>query len=187
MEKSFSLFLIRFMLIRLLTITLNFLDNSFLGKYITLFYVGAIGAILNFTVPIQDWISQNGGYIGFIMYAIALDFTLGIIVQLKNKQPFDFKGLFVDLGIKLLAVFGFGALFEGVKEIHNSDLVITDYLLYTVRMMVFLFPVISASKKMSIITGGVFPPKGWFTKADSFNEDLDVNKLTGKDDTEYDR
>lgn len=160
---------------RILGIIIQILDDSSIGKPLVLFYSSLLGAAVNYFTPIEVWIDSNGGYIGFMMYAIALDFLLGIISGIAHGT-FKFIEIFGDLGIKLLAVFGFGILFEGVKHIHNNDLAITEYLLYTVRMMVFLYPVFSASKRMSEITGGVFPPIGWFKWMDNFKRDLKIKK-----------
>ena len=155
------------------------LDSSPIGKFIVLFYSGMIGATVSYYTPIEAWIENNGGYIGFTTYAIFFDFLLGLISGIV-KARLSFKDLFSDLGVKLLAVFGFGILFEGVRHIHNTELIVTDSLIYTVRMMVFLYPVFSASKRMSDITGGVFPPIEWFEWMDSIKASLKKKKGTDK-------
>ena len=160
---------------KMISAIISIFDESTIGRHIVLFYSGLIGAVFNMATPVESWIQSNGGYIGFIMYAITFDFILGLIVDVKRGR-FNFKETFSDLGIKMLAIFGFGILFEGVKQIHTTDMAVTEYLLYTVRMMVFLYPVFSASKRMSSLTNGVFPPEGWFKWMDNFKKELKTDK-----------
>ena len=69
-----------------------------------------------------------------------------------------------------------------IHQIVDDVEFIAIYFKVILQLTVMLYPVLSALKNLSIITGGKFPPNAWFVKFDSFNKDLDLEHFKTKKD-----
>lgn len=132
---------------------------------------------------ISHWISSNGGYIFFVLLAIAIDYGVGIAVHIK-KRDFSIKKNIVGVVTKMALVFAVGVLFEGFQFLHPDANIITQYLGLILRVMVFLYPAGSALMNVSVLTHGSFPPVGFMNKITKFNKDADIRHLTNTENDE---
>ncbi len=132
---------------------------------------------------ISQWISSNGGYIFFVLLAIAIDYGVGIVVHLK-KRDFSIKKNILGVITKMALVFAVGVLFEGFQFLHPDANIITQYLGLILRVMVFLYPAGSALMNVSILTNGSFPPVGFMNKITKFNKDADIRHFQPNKDSD---
>jgi hypothetical protein len=86
--------------------------------------------------------------------------------------------------VKISMVIAFGFMMEGLAHITIEDDFIYRYIKMSGRILVILYPAISAMKNMKIITKGVFPPDAIVGKLENFTQDLDVEKLKRGNDAE---
>lgn len=139
--------------------------------------------------PINEWVTQNLAYIGFVLVAIAIDHLLGSAVHIFVKKDFTFKKNVIGLAIKLTLVLSVGILFEGFQFLYSDKTplieVVTNYLLAITRIMVFLYPASSAFVNSSILTSGKFPPFGWIKKVENFNKSMDINQFKDEESEDF--
>lgn len=130
---------------------------------------------------IVDWTLDNQDYMYFVLGAIFIDWIFGTVKHAFIDRDFDWKDNAIGLVTKIgLAVAG-GFLFEGVNHLVGSDNILADTLRIVTRLVVFLYPAISAWKNMHIVSGGKFPPKIWITKTGKFYNTLNTNELKNKE------
>ena len=70
-------------------------------------------------------------------------------------------------------------LFEGLNSIvkDSADIIVVSLTIVT-RVIVFLYPAVSAWQNIYIVSDERFPPKAWMDKINRFNENLDIKELT---------
>lgn len=125
------------------------------------------------------WTVANSDYILWVLWAILVDWIVGVIYHIKIK---DFNWGKNALGVSLkigLALFA-GSLFEGLPYFIKHESLVSDILIVTTRLAVFLYPAGSAFMNMYEVTDGAFPPIGFIKKIKLFNEKFDVKVLTEK-------
>lgn len=114
--------------------------------------------------------------------AILADLVTGMIKHWKLKT-FDFKALFTGLvekiAISYLAMILFNG-FVGIDEVKQSETV--TYMVNLIgKLLNFVYVAGSAFANMHVITNGKFPPTAFMSRLKRFNETLDPNTLTQKD------
>ena len=124
------------------------------------------------------WGVPNQDYILIVLGAILVDWFFGIWKHLK-KRTFSFKQNAFGLIIKIALTTGVGMLFEGLNSIvkDSADIVVLSLSIVT-RVIVFLYPAVSAWQNIYIVSGERFPPKAWMDRINKFNENLNVKELT---------
>lgn len=130
----------------------------------------------------SEWITDNGGYLFFVLVAVGIDHFLGSWVHAFIKKDFTIKKNVFGLLSKIFLVISAGVLFEGFQYIYTEDNFITEYLTLITRLMVFLYPTGSALMNCAIITNGKFPPVALLRKLTRFNETLDLNEFKNNGD-----
>ena len=127
---------------------------------------------------IVKWGIPNQDYILIVLMAILLDWFFGIWKHLE-KRTFSFKKNATGLILKIALTVGAGMLFEGLNSIvkDSADIVVLSLIIVT-RVIVFLYPAVSAWQNIYIVSGERFPPKAWMDKINKFNENLNVKELT---------
>lgn len=132
---------------------------------------------------ILDWSLNNQDYMLLVVTAIFVDWALGSVKYLVNKN-FDLgenaKGLITKLG---LAVAG-GFLFEGVNYLSGDTTFISESLKIVTRLVVFLYPALSAWKNIHILSGGKFPPKIWIDRSNLFYKTMNPKHLKKEEEDE---
>lgn len=127
---------------------------------------------------IVKWGIPNQDYILIVLMAILLDWFFGIIKHLQ-KRTFSFKKNALGLVLKIALTVGAGMLFEGLNSIvkDSADIVVLSLSIIT-RVIVFLYPAVSAWQNIYVVSGEKFPPKAWMDRINKFNENLNVKELT---------
>jgi len=155
--------------------------GTIISKFKSVFILSLIASPLGIIENITNWINENGGYIFFVLMAIAIDHILGSAVHLFIKNDFSIKKNLIGLVSKISLVFLVGILFEGFQFIYKKEDLLTQYLTVITRLMVFLYPAGSAFMNCAIITKGKFPPIGWMEKISKFNKTLNIEQLKNKE------
>lgn len=132
---------------------------------------------------ITKWTIDQQDYILVVLGAITVDYFFGVWKHLI-KGTFDWgdnvKGLFIKL---TLTVAG-GFLFEGLHSLATDSYVVVSLFKMGSRILVFMYPAASAFKNISIVSGGRFPPIGWFEKQEKFAKTLNPTDLFPKNTSE---
>ena len=124
------------------------------------------------------WGVPNQDYILIVLGAILVDWAFGIWKHLK-KRTFSFKQNAFGLVIKIALTTGAAFLFEGLGTIvkDSADIIVVSLTTVT-RVIVFLYPAVSAWQNIYIVSDERFPPKAWMDRINKFNENLNVKELT---------
>ena len=127
---------------------------------------------------IVKWGVPNQDYILIVLGAILVDWFFGIWKHLK-KRTFSFKQNAFGLIIKVALTTGAAFLFEGLNSIvkDSADIIVVSLTTVT-RVIVFLYPAVSAWQNIYIVSDERFPPKVWMDRINKFNENLNVKELT---------
>ena len=127
---------------------------------------------------IVKWGVPNQDYILIVLGAILVDWFFGIWKHLK-KRTFSFKQNAYGLIIKVALTTGAAFLFEGLNSIvkDSADIIVVSLTTVT-RVIVFLYPAVSAWQNIYIVSDERFPPKVWMDRINKFNENLNVKELT---------
>ena len=128
------------------------------------------------------WGVPNQDYILIVLGAILVDWFFGIWKHLK-KRTFSFKQNAYGLIIKVALTTGAAFLFEGLNSIvkDSADIIVVSLTTVT-RVIVFLYPAVSAWQNIYIVSDERFPPKVWMDRINKFNENLNVKELTDEKD-----
>ena len=96
-----------------------------------------------------------------------------------KKRTFSFKHNAFGLVIKIALTAGAAFLFEGLGNIvkDSADIIVLSLTTVT-RVIVFLYPAVSAWQNIYIVSDERFPPKAWMDRINKFNENLNVKELT---------
>ncbi|MDM1345692.1 hypothetical protein HX008_01530 [Myroides marinus] len=135
---------------------------------------GACGMLM---VNLMDWWNTNFNYVFVALLLVALDHLLGSVVHLRWLRDFSWKKNGAGLLIKLSMVVIGGVVFEALTHITKEQDFVYSYLKMTTRLIVCIYPGMSAMKNMSIITNGIFPPGSLINLFSGFQKDLDIEKL----------
>ena len=131
------------------------------------------------------WVNGNIDYIRIAMGVIAIDHLLGSVVHsFRFYDDWDWRKNITGFGVKISMVVAFGFIMEGLAHITIEDDLIYKYIKMTGRILVILYPGISAIRNIKVITNGRFPPDALIGKLENFNRDLDVEKLKKGNDAE---
>ena len=127
---------------------------------------------------IVKWGIPNQDYILIVLMAILLDWFFGIIKHLQ-KRTFSLKKNATGLILKITLTVGAGMLFEGMNSIvkNSADIVVLSLTIVT-RVIVFLYPAVSAWQNIYVVSGERFPPKAWMDRLNKFNENLNIKEFT---------
>ena len=171
--------LIKFFLLQFM----NIADGDLIAKFSGAFKISlVVTPILFVWDKIVKWGIPNQDYILIVLMAILLDWFFGIIKHLQ-KRTFSFKKNASGLILKIALTVGAGMLFEGLNSIvkDSADIVVLSLSIVT-RVIVFLYPAVSAWQNIYIVSGERFPPKAWMDRMNKFNENLNVKELTDENE-----
>jgi hypothetical protein len=157
------------------------LTEMYVKLKLTAFYGFIASPFIWILEKITGWYIENQYYVLFVLGAIIVDHILGSIYHKFYKKDFAIKqnliGLIVKVGLAVMV----GFLFEGVNILITADdkfaELISGWTVMTLRLIVFLYPTMSALENSSAMTGGKFPPTGIFKKLKSFSETADLDDL----------
>lgn len=167
--------LIKFFLLQFMNIADGDLSAKFSGAFkISL----AVTPFLFIWDKIVKWGIPNQDYILIVLMAILLDWIFGIWKHL-DKRTFSFKKNASGLILKITLTVGAGMLFEGMNSIvkDSADIIVVSLTIIT-RIIVFLYPAVSAWQNIYVVSGERFPPKAWMERMNKFNENLNIKEFT---------
>ena len=173
--------MIRFFLLQFMNIADGDLSTKFSGALkISL----AVSPFIFVWDKIVKWGIPNQDYILIVLMAILLDWIFGIVKHLQ-KRTFSLKKNSSGLILKIALTVGAGMLFEGLNSIVKDSAHIVVLSLTTItRIIVFLYPAVSAWQNIYVVSGERFPPKAWMDRINKFNENLNVKEFTENKDNE---
>lgn len=157
----------------------NIADGDLTTKLVGAFKLGVILTPFIFVwEKLSKWGITNQDYVMVVLAAILIDWFFGVWKHLK-KKTFSFKKNAGGLVLKLALCVGAGMLFEGLNSIvkDSADIIVVSLTIVT-RVIVFLYPAVSAWQNIYIVSDERFPPKAWMDKINRFNENLDIKELT---------
>lgn len=129
---------------------------------------------------ISQWGLLNQDYILIVLGAIFIDWFFGSIKHFRFTYTWSWKGNAIGLVTKIGLAVGGGFLFEGLNSlVAESDTVVSIMKIIT-RVIVFMYPAISAFENIYVVSGEKFPPKAWMERLKVWNETLNPNDLRKK-------
>ena len=168
-------FMIRYILLQFV----NIADGDLVTKFTSAFKLSLIAYPFIFLWDkLVKWGIPNQDYILIVLGAILVDWAFGIWKHLK-KRTFSFKQNAIGLIVKIALTTGAAFLFEGLGSIvkDSADIIVVSLTTVT-RVIVFLYPAVSAWQNIYIVSDERFPPKAWMDRINKFNENLNVKELT---------
>lgn len=158
---------------------------------ISLFATFKLSIILTPFVYVYDklfqWGFKNQDYIFIVMGAILIDYIFGTIKHIfitkteSGRPTFTLKRNAIGIMLKIgLAVCG-GFLFEGLSYLTREATIIETSLKIITRVIVFMYPAVSAWENIYIVSGEKFPPKKWMEKLGLYKNSADLKDLIGKE------
>jgi hypothetical protein len=164
----------------------KFFSLNLIEFYEAFKFSAIVGLIPSFFFPYIDvWVNGNIDYIRIALGIVIVDHALGSLVHSRiYKNDWDWKKNITGFGIKISMVVAFGFIMEGLAHITIADDFIYKYIKMTGRILVCLYPGMSALRNIKIITYGRFPPDALIGKLENFNRDLDLEKLKKGNDAE---
>ena len=166
------------------------IESMHTPKFLTQILFSAVMALTP-AIPISivdrfsGWYIDNQVFLTMVFLAVAIDHILGSFVHFYIKHDFSGKKNLHGLLIKGFSVVAGYVLLEMIHQIVNDVQFIAIYFKVVLQLTVILYPILSALKNISIITGGTFPPKAWFDRFEKFNNDLDLNNFKTSTNEEY--
>lgn len=148
--------------------------------------MSVFGVAISLNDILYKWFYENFDYVAIALLLVAIDHLLGSVVHQFYKSDFDWKKNIIGLLIKLSMVVCAGLVFEGLAHITREQDLIYSYLKMITRLIVCVYPALSAMHNMRIITNGAFPPAALVGKFKSFQNDLDLEKLKKRKEDEGD-
>lgn len=169
--------MIRYLLLQFV----NIADGDLVTKFTSAFKISLIAYPFIFLWDkLVKWGIPNQDYILIVLGAILFDWFFGMWKHLK-KRTFSFKQNAYGLIIKISLTTGAAFLFEGLGSIvkDSADIIVLSLTTVT-RVIVFLYPAVSAWQNIYIVSDERFPPKAWMDRINKFNENLNVKELTNE-------
>ena len=171
--------MIRYLLLQFV----NIADGDLPTKFLSAFKLSLIASpFILIWDKLVKWGIPNQDYILIVLGAILVDWVFGIWKHLK-KRTFSLKQNAIGLIVKIALTTGAAFLFEGLGNIvkDSADIIVVSLTTVT-RVIVFLYPAVSAWQNIYIVSDERFPPKAWMDRINKFNENLNVKELTDDKD-----
>ena len=166
--------IIRFFLLQFV----NIADGNLPTKFLSALKLSLIASpFILIWDKIVKWGVPNQDYILIVLGAILVDWFFGIWKHLK-KRTFSFKHNAFGLVIKIALTAGAAFLFEGLGNIvrDSADIIVVSLTTVT-RVIVYLYPAVSAWQNIYIVSGEKFLPKAWMDRINKLNENLNVKEI----------
>ena len=173
-------YMVRYLLLQFV----NIADGDLPTKFTSAFKISLIAYPFIFLWDkLVKWGIPNQDFILIALGAILVDWAFGIWKHQK-KRTFSFKQNAIGLIVKIALTTGAAFLFEGLGSIvkDSADIIVVSLTTVT-RVIVFLYPAVSAWQNIYIVSDERFPPKAWMDRINKFNENLNVKELTDEKDS----
>lgn len=126
---------------------------------------------------ISEWGINNQDYILIVLGAILIDWFFGTFKHIFITGTFTLKKNAIGITTKIALAVAGGFLFEGLNFlVKDSDFVLTTSKIIT-RVIILMYPGMSAFENIYIVSGEKFPPKAWMERLGKWKESLNPNDL----------
>lgn len=113
---------------------------------------------------VSNWGINNQDYILIVLGAILVDWVFGTLKHIFFLRDFSLKQNAIGLTTKIALATAGGFLFEGLNYIvSESEYIVTATQIVT-RVIILMYPGVSAFENIYIVSGEKFPPKAWMEK-----------------------
>lgn len=163
--------------------TINEAVNNNIDGFLATTKISLIVTPFVYTIDkVVKWSVQNETYVMIVMGAIFIDWIFGSIKHIFFTKTFTLKNNAIGLIIKITLAVGGGFLFEGLNFLVSDSDTILSIMKTITRVIVFMYPALSAFENIYIVSGEKFPPKAWMERLKKWNNSLDPNDLTNKNE-----
>ena len=158
-------------------------DNYALSLFATVKLSFLVSPFVFLYDKIFNWGFDNQDYLWIVMGAILIDWVFGTIKHIfftkteTGKPTFTLRKNVFGLFLKLGLVVGGGFLFEGLAHLTKEATIIETSLKIVTRVLVFMYPAISAWENIYIVSGEKFPPKKWMEKLGLYKNSANLKDL----------
>lgn len=129
---------------------------------------------------LTNWGLENQDYILIVVGAILIDWIFGTIKHLFFTKTFSIKKNAIGITTKVsLAVAG-GFLFEGLNYLTQEAEYLVISTKIVTRVIILMYPALSAFENIYIVSGEKFPPKAWMERLQKWQKSLDPKDLTNE-------
>lgn len=128
-----------------------------------------------------NWGLANQDYLLIVLGAILIDWIFGTLKHIFYTHTFSLKKNAVGLMLKIGLVVAGGFLFEGLSHLTREATIIETSLQIITRVIVFMYPAVSAWENIYIVSGEKFPPKKWMEKIGLYKDSANFKDLFDND------
>ena len=129
---------------------------------------------------ISNWGLSNQDYILIVLGAIFVDWIFGTLKHIFIVGNFSLKQNAIGLTTKITLATAGGFLFEGLNHIVSGSEYIVSATEIVTRVIILMYPGVSAFENIYIVSGEKFPPKAWMERLTKWKDSLNPNDLIEK-------
>lgn len=134
---------------------------------------------------ISGWYITNDDYVLLVLGAILTDWFFGSWKHFRNKT-FNLGENAKGLVLKITLTVGGGFLFEGLSHLTSTYDMLVGLTQVITRLVVFLYPALSAINNIYIVSDEKFPPKRFVDNINKFFNDPSKENLDNIFDSKSD-
>lgn len=132
---------------------------------------------------VTAWGIDNQDYILFVLGAIMVDWVFGTVKHIFFTNTFTWKRNAIGLTTKIALAVAGGFLFEGLNFlVKDADFILTSTKIVT-RVIIFMYPGISAFENIYIVSGKRFPPDEWMKRIVLWKKTMNPKDLIDKNES----
>lgn len=172
-------------LIRLTTLLNDSTKETLFGFFATIKVSLILTPFILVWDKISNWGVNNQDYILIVLGAILVDWMFGTLKHIFFVGDFSLKQNAIGLTTKIALATAGGFLFEGLNYIvSGSEYVVTVTQMVT-RIIILMYPGISAFENIYIVSGKKFPPDAWMKRLTKWKDTLNPKDLIDNDNKKF--
>lgn len=168
------------LLLRLATILNDSAKENLLGFFATIKISLIVTPFILVWDKISNWGVNNQDYILIVLGAILVDWFFGTLKHIFFVGNFSLKQNAIGLTTKITLATAGGFLFEGLNHIVSGSEYIVSATEIVTRVIILMYPGVSAFENIYIVSGEKFPPKAWMERLTKWKDSLNPNDLIEK-------
>lgn len=151
--------------------------DSFQGLFATTKLSLVITPFILIWDKLSNWGVNNQDYILIVLGAILVDWLFGTIKHLLFTNTFTWKKNAIGLTTKITLAVAGGFLFEGLNHIVSPSEYVLSATKIITRIIILMYPGVSAFENIYIVSGEKFPPRAWMERLKKWESSLNPNDL----------
>lgn len=164
-------------LIRLTTLLNDSTKENLFGFFATIKVSLILTPFIFVWDKISNWGINNQDYILIVLGAILVDWLFGTLKHIFFTRDFSLKQNAIGLTTKIALATAGGFLFEGLNYIvSESEYIVTATQMVT-RIIILMYPGVSAFENIYIVSGEKFPPDAWMKRLKKWKSSLNPKDL----------